>query len=283
MDDQKLQRKQVKPSHRQHLPWSMALCVLGCLSVLMWTSNLHANDKQEQKQDKQQATNTASQSADDLDAGDTLADDPAMDGQSDDVVSQKKVLRRPGKTGNAPRGEQRNEQAGDRRANKRPVNATELQEEDMPDALAVLHDYRPELVKRFQDWAERHPENARRTLSRSVPMMTRLVRMRRDDPAGYRLAIEDLRAYRFTSVLSKQLKQAQEENDQKRVEELSIKLRTVLTRHFEVRQQIREREIQKLQDRVDQLRESMDNRVEKREQILNSRFEQLSTPDEKTP
>lgn len=171
---------------------------------------------------------------------------------------------------------------GQRRGRKN-INNGELEEKDMPEALAVLRDYRPELVKRFEDWASRHPENARTMLSRSVPMMQRLIRLRREDPVGYRLAIEDLRYYNFTAELSKQLRAARSDNDAPQVEVLSLKLRTLLTRHFEVRQKIREREIQKLEQRIDQLRKQLSERAEAHEKILDSRFDQLSDPSVKAP
>ena len=262
-------------SPRQLLPWRSLLCVLGCLSVSLWTCDLVAKDN---SQSKQVAANTTSQKNDDLDDNSSPIDDDAMDAQVDEASPSNAGKRRPGKAQRQQNQQSSNEQANNRRV-KRAGNALEIQEEEMPEALAVLHDYRPELVKRFQDWAERHPENARKMLSRSVPMMTRLIRMRRDDPAGYRLAIEDLRAYRFTVALSKLLKEAQKDKDQARIDDLTEKLRTLLTHHFEVRQKIREREIQKLQDRIDQLRTQMDRRVEKREQILNLRFKQLSEDD----
>lgn len=170
-----------------------------------------------------------------------------------------------------------------RRNRKGNSSSSELSEADMPDALAVLHDYRPELVKRFEDWASRHPENARVMLSNSVPMMQRLIRMRREDPAGYRLAIEDLRYYRFTAQLSKQLREATTQKDHAAIDDLSDKLRTLLIRHFEIRQKIREREIEKLQSRIDQLRDQLKHRTDARDEILSSRFKQLSDPDEKTP
>lgn len=162
-------------------------------------------------------------------------------------------------------------------------NNAMLSQADLPEAMAVLRDYRPELVERFEEWASRHPQQAARMLSRTVPMISRLMRMRQDDPKGYELAIRDLRYFRATTIISRELRQARLDDDQARVAELSQKLQAILSQHFDVRQQIRERDIQKLQQRLEQLRKQLDQRKNARARILEKRFDQLGNPDEKVP
>lgn len=246
----------------------MAACLCGLLGLLPSSSLSHAladntepaKQKNAQRHAQRQTNaNTASNDSD-FDASPAHTDEMSDDTAQDTAYADKPQAKRRG---------------------KKPAKPAELTEEDMPEALVVLHDYRPELVKRFEDWAKRNPENARQMLSRSVPMMQRLIRMRSEDPEGYRLAIADLRYYRFTAELSKQLHKAQSDKNTEQIEELSDKLRTLLTRHFDVRQKIRTREIQKLQDRLDQLHQQMDRRTQSRDKILEGRFKQLSDPNEK--
>jgi hypothetical protein len=156
-----------------------------------------------------------------------------------------------------------------------PSPANAVKPHELNDALEILRDYRPELFERFEGWASRNPEEARRLLSRSVPMLSRLIRQRREDPESYKLTIQDMRLYRASTEIRQELRTFDHQEYAQRARELTSRLRDVLTRHFDVRQQIREREIAKLQERVEALRKQVDERTRQREKIIEDRLNQL--------
>jgi hypothetical protein len=184
-----------------------------------------------------------------------------------------------------PGPRQRHDGKGTRGPNTAGNKVAELQPRDMPDALEVLHDFNPVLAQRLEDWLKEHPQNARQLLSRRVPWIVRLVKLRREDPAGYQLSIADLRYYARTNDLANELRQAQAaaDKDQAKIDDLTGHLQKLLAEHFDLRQKMRERDIQKLQDRLTQLRKQMDQRLSSRDHILQGRFKQLTSPrQEKT-
>lgn len=169
----------------------------------------------------------------------------------------------------------------DRRPRRSNRGSAVLSQQDLPTALEVLNDFSPSLARKLGDWLKEHPDNARIELSRRVPWIVRLTQQRRTDPEGYKLAIADLRNYAMTDRLVKLLHQAMngKDKDQARIDELTLKLKAVLADHFDLRQQIREREIQKLQNRVTQLRQQIDQQTQTRQQTLDARFKQLTQPN----
>ena len=72
------------------------------------------------------------------------------------------------------------------------------------------------------------------------------------------------------------------QGDQEKAGQLTERLQQLVARHFDVRQKIREREIQKLEQRLDQLRNQMELRSKARDRIIQDRLEKMTDEDGKS-
>jgi len=173
----------------------------------------------------------------------------------------------------------REDGAPPRRGREHHGAAEPLTDEQVKRRLEILRQFRPELAERIEAAYETNPERVKRALGQ--PWLRSLARAAQADPEATGLAVGD-RVYDFQSrELARELDEARRVGDQERVEAIRAELREVVAKHFDIRQQLREQMLQRMERRLEQLRERVQERAAKREQLIDSRLEELvGTHDE---
>jgi hypothetical protein len=156
-----------------------------------------------------------------------------------------------------------------------PRDNDELSAEQIDEALIVLRDFRPEMAARIEEWRKDDPNRVGRMIAHQLPGIRRLIEARRTDPEGYRLRLRDMQLERQTRQLANQLAEARRNGESDRAEELTRSLRNQVVEHFEVRQQMRERAVVMLEQRIKELREQLQTRAQSRDALIDEQVKRL--------
>jgi hypothetical protein len=112
------------------------------------------------------------------------------------------------------------------------------------------------------------------------PRLRRLVELREQDPAMYRLRVADQRHKVETLRLVRQLRHAQREGENpQRIRALQTRLRQQANEHFEIRQRMRQRELEQLAERIEQLRTELQQRQANRRELIGRYLDALLDHD----
>jgi len=96
-----------------------------------------------------------------------------------------------------------------------------------------------------------------------------------NDPALYTLRMQDMKLDRSTRELAMQVLAADERQDKAEAQKLRDELRLLISDHFDLRRQIRERDLERLAERLEQLREKLKERGERAAELKANRLAEL--------
>jgi hypothetical protein len=154
-----------------------------------------------------------------------------------------------------------------------------MDDEELAVARQVIAELYPEVGPRLDQLAEEDPGELRRTLQRRFPRVRFLMELRERDPQMYELRLADIRLGRATAALAQQLREARAADDKPRHRALMDELEEQVAEHFDVRQTIRELEIEKLRQRLAELEEQLEERDDERDDLIEQRVGELAGPD----
>ena len=100
--------------------------------------------------------------------------------------------------------------------------------------------------------------------------------MRTNDPELFKAMQDDFDLERQSRDLADQYRRARKD-DQAKIKE---KLVEIVNKHFEVRQQLRNLEVKRLEEQLKQLRDKIDQRTKNRKEIVDKRIIELTGADE---
>ena len=154
-----------------------------------------------------------------------------------------------------------------------------MADQEVQAAREIVAQLYPELTERMDTIYEKDPEELRRILQRRFPRIRFLVHLKDKNPALYELRIQDIRLGRESSALAKQVKQAHLDDDKARYKTLYKELEDKLTQHFDVKQRLRQQEIEALRQRVEQLEDQLEQQDDDRKDIIEQRLGELVGPE----
>jgi DNA repair exonuclease SbcCD ATPase subunit len=157
-----------------------------------------------------------------------------------------------------------------------PPHVEPLDEAQTEALLDFLREYNPQMAERFTDAMKHNPERVRRALAMVYPRYRELMELREENPELYELRREDLLLARESRELVRELQQVRRADGEAEAERIRERLRDVVTRHFEVRQALRERELEQLERRLEALRDELEQRREERDELIEQRLEELT-------
>ena len=152
-----------------------------------------------------------------------------------------------------------------------------LTEEQVGQAIQVLQQIDPEAAAYVEQIREEAPLRVAWALERRFPQIVDFLSLKQRDPAMYELRIEDLRLAHESRRLARRIGMAKEAGKDDEAERLTDQLAETLEHHFDIRQQIRERELADLEARVERLREQLEQRADNRDDLIEQRLQQLTT------
>ncbi len=164
-------------------------------------------------------------------------------------------------------------QGGRRSADhRRRSHRSSLTEEERDTLYKILEEVNPELLERLKKWQEADSPHAMSMLTKMRYRFHSLMRVKETDRAMYDLKIQDLKLEMQSQALAKEAGQSSEKRAQ---------LKAVLREHFDVRQKIRERDMEKLRQRIAELEKQTQARSNSREQLIEARLKELSQKSQK--
>lgn len=175
----------------------------------------------------------------------------------------------PGGPGAGPTGEG----TGPDFRRRRPV---ELTDEQIQERLEILQEIHPELAERMENLRDENPERVSRALNEQAFWLGRFVELKRTDPVLYELTVENVKLDRASRDLARRYRRAHEAGDDNQVRAIRGEMAAVLEQHFDVRQKMRQHELQVIEQRLQTMRKSLAERLESRDQLIAQRLEQLT-------
>ncbi len=145
------------------------------------------------------------------------------------------------------------------------------------DLRRLVGEFIPELVGRMDDFAKRHPVGSR-VLSNLMPKAQDMMRAQKEDPALFDLYKAQIaggidvgeRAMNLFDLF----RAGKEESDEAKAQRTS--LREALTKQFETRRKVQERDIESLTKRIDELKVRVNETAEQRTAAVEAHLERLT-------
>jgi hypothetical protein len=147
-----------------------------------------------------------------------------------------------------------------------------LSEQERAELLQFIRENFPEGARELEALADYDPQTFQRRLGRMFPRLRQLMMELRNDPEAGRIGLE---IERREMQIRERVRQYAESTDPNRRNELRAQTRALLEEQFELRRQRMAHEIAKLEQRLQQLRERVQNVQQHREKVIDARLGNL--------
>ena len=138
--------------------------------------------------------------------------------------------------------------------------------------LEYLEEYYPNNLDRLTSIKELRPETYTEQLSRAYRQMIYLENLKETDPEQYERISEERRLEQESNQLAAQYKNTTDEDEKS---EMRDELEDLLYKLFDYRQVNRISEIERLEERLADLKEENRNRLDNKDAIVNNRLLEL--------
>jgi len=199
---------------------------------------------------------------------------PGVDGDSDRRPDRPRLRDRRDRDGEDERPDD------DRRRPPHGHDRGGLSEADLDRALEVLKKIHPDIATRVERVREQDPERAAELLRRSFPRLRQLLMLQRIDPEMFDLKVEDLRLGRVTRFYAAAVRQARDQGHDSLVEQRRATLKRLVARHYDVRLEIRQVELRRLEQRIEALRGAMADEQARRDAVIARQVARLAGDDD---
>lgn len=139
----------------------------------------------------------------------------------------------------------------------------------------VVKENMPAIGERLAEAMKSNPD-AVRAVIREHPRLLELARMKRHDPKMFDLRISEMKLERQSRDLMLQYRKAQKSGDQAAMDATREQLRKSVEEHFQLRQEIREQELAKLEQRLAQVKSQIESRRVNKDQLILQRLRELT-------
>lgn len=159
------------------------------------------------------------------------------------------------------------------------MNFEPLTDEQMTEVMDVLKVQRPELAEQISALHAESPEHTQMILARHgiIGQIRSLLSVKQVDERLYELKLQDMKYTRETAELAQSLRGAKNPASNPALNDL----RTKLAAHFQVRQEMRERELSVMEDRLASLRELLTQREQAKNNLIEERIKELTGINQK--
>ena len=147
-----------------------------------------------------------------------------------------------------------------------------LTPEQEEEVVAYLRKAHPDRVDNLVDLKAKRPGLYRSVLSTAYREMRYMERLKEDDPERYEQVAQEKKLEEDARQLAKNYRDAEDQNDKARLRE---ELKALLDRLFDYRQMNRQFEIEKLEKRLEELKDVNERRLANKEEIVGRRLDEL--------
>ena len=165
---------------------------------------------------------------------------------------------------------------------RRAVHRAPLTDVQRKERLEILKMLEPKMYARLKQF-EKKPQMMRAAIDRVIDsnkvghQIQRLAAMREEDSQGFELQIANIQLTRECTEQGRKLRARKTSAASRAGEQQRQKLRELVGEHFDIRQKMRERELAKLENRIRELRRTLDQRNGSRTALIEKRFLQLTS------
>ena len=145
----------------------------------------------------------------------------------------------------------------------------ELTSEQQARLFTILKEVNPQLIEKIKTWQEVNPERSSRMLARMYGRMQDMIELKSADPVMYELKVLDIKLDARSRAMAMAYRRTPTEDGK-------IELLGVLSKHFEVRQKVREHELQRLKSKIGQLESQLEERAHNREKLINKQLDDIT-------
>jgi len=148
--------------------------------------------------------------------------------------------------------------------------------ERLDEALSLIEETNPEMHARLVELRKNNPERFRRAMTRAAPRLREFARLREHDPEGFELRRQELQISREIFQLLRRVAGA-EPNDltADALQDVQDRLEVLIAQQFEIRIEQGQRHIERLEQRLERLRAEVDDRLERKDQLIDDRAAEL--------
>jgi len=156
-----------------------------------------------------------------------------------------------------------------------PGPADQVQtEEQLDDIMVVLKDADPDFYSKVERARKESPRAVRDLLATQSPRLFAMAQLKKNDPELYDLRIDDFKLNRRIDALSHEY--ARTVKDGKPDGQKLAELKELLQKQFDLRQKTREKELERMEKKVSELREQIQRRKSNKDQMLADRLKELT-------
>lgn len=151
-----------------------------------------------------------------------------------------------------------------------------LTTEERQSLIEIIRMIHPEKAEQLEKIAVDHGDRVNAALRRFWSQGRPLLELKKNDQEMFELKVNDMRLNREAGELARQFRQAHRRNDEQESQDLHAQITDKLGEQFEVRQKIRERELDHLEKRLDGMRALVEERQSSRQELIDEQFERLT-------
>jgi hypothetical protein len=138
--------------------------------------------------------------------------------------------------------------------------------------IDVLKDADPEAAAKVEKARKNNLDDVRETIAPKGMQLFQMVQLKKNDPEIYALRIEEYKLNRKIEGIAEGIRKGDGKVDAEKEKEI----KELLAKQFDLRQQTREKELQRLEKKVLEVREGINRRKADKERILKERLKTVT-------
>jgi len=143
--------------------------------------------------------------------------------------------------------------------------------------FTVVQDFEPTLHPRLLELQKTEPQRFERELRRVAMNYISQLEQLRNDKDGYQLQVQDRRLEIQSLELQYEYTRVRDTQNEDEISRIREALRDVIVQRFDVRQLLREHELELFQNQLESLKLRLDKRLERKEVIVEHRLERMTS------
>lgn len=154
-------------------------------------------------------------------------------------------------------------------------SAPPLTPEQIATVLQILREHHPALAQRLEEALEKHPERAQRILAEQWPRLGRLLDLKQRDPQTYEMTLAEIKLMGQARDLVVDWRAAMKNKEIAQADQIRQQLIGLMGQMFDIAQQMRLREADRLEEKAKELRQQVQERQNERDDLIQQRLEQF--------
>ena len=156
-----------------------------------------------------------------------------------------------------------------------PVKNKEVKKtEDIARVMEFFRLYQPDVFEKATTLQKKDPAEFERLVQPAIHTVNSLDEMKKNDPDQYKLKIEDYQLTFQAKTLAQQLHRPDITAGER--DKVLADITKIVSRQFDIGQQVRQKEIEAIEEKIKKLQAQLDERDKTKDKIISRRMEDLT-------